>query len=295
MRLAKTIPAARLLEKQQHLRYIGLQVVQPRAPDLRVPAYGAACNRSRINRPANENGAPPVSVHPVQWLLNQLARSLFVIALVSGPAMAQDALEWPQEVVAPEGTIVVYQPQPESLEGNVLKGRAAVSLELKDREEPVFGAMWFSAKIDTDREQGIALVRDVKVTKVGWPDSKDASEQRFTQLVESAIPETGFEISLERLSASLATAEVERKSLEDLKSEPPDVRFSETVAVLLLYDGEPFFSKVEGSSYERALNTPFLVVRDTKSGRHYLGSGAFFVRLGDSFATAMHKIMSTQN
>ena len=28
---------------------------------------------------------------------------------------------------------------------------------------------------------------------------------------------------------------------------------------------------------------------------HYLGSGAFFVRLGDSFATAMHKIMSRQN
>ena len=28
---------------------------------------------------------------------------------------------------------------------------------------------------------------------------------------------------------------------------------------------------------------------------HYLGSGAFFVRLGDSFAKAMHKMMSTQN
>jgi len=223
-----------------------------------------------------------VSVIPVQWLHNQLARSLLFLFLLSGSAQAEEALEWPQEVTAPEGTIVVYQPQPESLEGNVLTGRAAIALEFKDREEPVFGAMWFSARIDTDREQGIALVRDLKVTKVGWPDSKDASEQRFTQLVESAIPESGFEISLERLSASLATAEVERKSLEDLKSEPPDIRFSETVAVLLLYDGEPFFSKVEGSSYERVLNTPFLVVKETKSGRHYLGNGAFWYEAKDA-------------
>ncbi len=98
------------------------------------------------------------------------------------------AVDWPQEITGDKGTVVVYQPQPDSLEGNILKGRAAISLEMNDREEPVFGAMWFSAKIDTDREQGIALVRDVRVTKVGWPDSKDAREQRFTQLVESAIP-----------------------------------------------------------------------------------------------------------
>jgi hypothetical protein len=39
------------------------------------------------------------------------------------------------------------------------------------------------------------------VTKVRWPDSKDAAEQRFTQIVEGAIPSAGFEISLERLSA----------------------------------------------------------------------------------------------
>lgn len=223
-----------------------------------------------------------MSLRPLYWLHNQLARCLLVIALLPGSVLAEEALEWPQEVAAPEGTIVVYQPQPESLKGNVLTGRAAISLELKDREEPIFGAMWFSAKIDTDHEQGTALVRDLKVTKVGWPDSKDAGEQRFTRLVEAAIPESGFEISLERLSASLATAEVERKSLEDLKSEPPDIRFSETVAVLLLYDGEPFFSKVEGSSYERVLNTPFLVVKETKSGRHYLGSGAFWYAAKDA-------------
>jgi hypothetical protein len=165
------------------------------------------------------------------------------------------AIEWPQEVDAEEGTIVVYQPQPERLSDNVLTGRAAMSLELKDKSEPVFGAFWFTAKLDTDTDAGIALVRDVDVTKVRWPDSTDVGEQRSTQIVESTVPNTGFEISLERLSASLATAEREQQSLENLKNEPPKIVFSKEIAVLLLYDGAPKFSPVENSNYERVLNT----------------------------------------
>ena len=83
---------------------------------------------------------------------------------------AAGAITWPQEVTADEGTIVVYQPQPESLNGNVLKGRAAMSIELKDGSDPVFGTFWFDSKIETDKEGGTALIRDIKVTNVRWPD-----------------------------------------------------------------------------------------------------------------------------
>ena len=127
------------------------------------------------------------------------------------------AISWPQEVSAPEGVIVVYQPQPESLQGNTLTGRAAISLEIPALEEPIFGVMWFSSRIDTDRDAGTALVRDITVTRVGWPDSTDAQEQRFTTVVEGAMPEAGLSFSLERLTASLDTAEIEQRSLEQLK------------------------------------------------------------------------------
>ncbi|MEQ1883253.1 MAG: hypothetical protein ABL878_20050, partial [Burkholderiales bacterium] len=149
---------------------------------------------------------------------------------------AQALVNWPQEVAAPEGTIVVYQPQPESLKGNVLTGRAAMSLELKNRKEPVFGAFWFTAIVDTDGDDDVATVRDLKVTKVRWPESKDTDEQRFTKIVEDAVPKSGFLISMKRLSASLATAAQEEKSLADLKNEPPKIVFSDQLAVLLLYD-----------------------------------------------------------
>jgi len=220
------------------------------------------------------NLLPPIRARFVSFV------SVFLMSLVmSMPALA--AIEWPQEISGEEGTIVVYQPQPDSLEGNVLKGRAAIALELKNREEPIFGAMWFSARIETDLDADTATVLDLKVESVTWPDSKDAGEQLFTTMVEGAMPEAGFEISMDELSASLATAEVERESLEQIKNDPPVIVFREDLAVLLLFDGEPKFSPIENSPYERALNTPFAVARNTKTKMNYLSSGTYWYEARD--------------
>lgn len=136
-----------------------------------------------------------------------------------------------------------------------------MSLELVAQKEPIFGALWFTAKIDTDRETDLATIRDLQITRVRWPESKEADEQRFTTLVESAVPQAGFEIFLERLSASFAVSQLELDSPAELKNEPPKIIFSDQLAVLLLFDGPPKFSPIEKSDYERAVNTPFAVAR----------------------------------
>lgn len=185
-----------------------------------------------------------------------------------------NAIEWPQEVTAKEGNIVVYQPQPESLDGNILQGRAAMSLELIDRDDPIFGAFWFSARIDTSADN--ATVRDVKVTRVRWPESTVADEQRFTEVVEKSIGTSSFTISMERLSASLANAKQEKQSLENIKNDAPNIIFRQQLTVLLSYDGSPQFREIENSPYERALNTPFAVARNKQTKKMYLSSGTFW-------------------
>ena len=119
----------------------------------------------------------------VSNLFRQFVAGIFLTAICA----TATAVEWPQEVVAEEGTIIVYQPQPESLDGNVLKGRAAMSLEIESLDEAIFGAFWFEARIDNDSAAGVAWIRDVKVTAVRWPQSRDADEQRFTAVVEAAV------------------------------------------------------------------------------------------------------------
>jgi len=200
------------------------------------------------------------------------AFSAFLFVLLSATPAATLALEWPQEVVAEQGTIIVYQPQPESFKGNQLSGRAAMALIPKGDDEQIFGTFWFEARVDTDRNSDTALVRDLRVTKVRWPESKDAGEQRFTAIVEAAIPDTGFEISHERLAASLATAELESRSLEKLNNDPPKIVFREKLAVLLSYDGQPIYADIDNSPYQRVVNAPIAVVR-SKSGKHYVTNG----------------------
>lgn len=196
--------------------------------------------------------------------------------LASSQLFAQP--QWPQEITGQEGTIVVYQPQPEKLEGNLLSGRAAISIEPAVGGEPIFGAMWFTARLYNESGDDVITVRDFTVTQVTWPDSKDTGEQKFKHGVEAAVPEAGFEISKERLAASLENAEVVRESLEQIKNDPPVIVFREEVSVLLLFDGEPKFSKIENSPYERALNTPFAIARNISSGECYLSSGKFWYR-----------------
>ncbi|HSD68036.1 MAG TPA: carbohydrate-binding family V/XII [Woeseiaceae bacterium] len=206
---------------------------------------------------------------------------LSMLALLLACSAAAQAIDWPQEITADEGTIVVYQPQPERLVGNVLSARAAMAIELKDNSEPIFGVFWFDSTIDTDKEGGTVTIRDIRLTNVRWPDSTDANEQRFTAIVEAAVPATGFEVSLETLSASLESAELEKKSLEELKNDPPEIVFREELAVLLPYDGEPRYADVENSDYERVLNTPMAVVRKKRSNDHYLYGGKFWYQAKD--------------
>ena len=125
---------------------------------------------------------------------NPIKRSLFalctVFVILCTPATSVAAVDWPQEVEAPAGKVIVYQPQPESLEGNVLTGRAAISLELNNGEEPDFGAIWFRSRIETDRDAGTVLIRDrqyYRCTAGLTPPTKQVDKLR--ELLEATVPE----------------------------------------------------------------------------------------------------------
>ena len=191
-------------------------------------------------------------------------------------AQFSSAGNWPQELPVEGGTIVVYQPQPEELNGKTLKGRAAMSIEMESRTEPIYGVFWFTSFIETDRDEDTVSFSNIAVTKVTWPDSKDTGEQRFKQAAEKALNNASFEASLSGMTAALTTSQNVQKSLEDINNDPPKIVFSEELAVLALFDGKPHFEGVENSPYQRALNTALVVVENTKTKAFYLTSGSLW-------------------
>ncbi|KGJ86681.1 hypothetical protein ND2E_0853 [Colwellia psychrerythraea] len=200
-------------------------------------------------------------------------KTWFIICFFLLFSLTSFATDWPQELSGDRGTIVVYQPQPEKLKGNILTGRAAMSLELKDNPSPIFGVFWFSAKIATDRSENTVTISQLKVTKVGWPDSKESDEEQFSQFVEAQLVSSSFTASLSKLTASLTSAEQIKESLAAIKNDPPIIQFTSTLSVLLSYDGDPVFRDIEKSSYQRALNTPLAVVKKKNQEKFYLTSG----------------------
>ncbi|MBV9679681.1 MAG: hypothetical protein JO185_25315 [Acidobacteriaceae bacterium] len=82
-----------------------------------------------------------------------LAASLWICSVWLPATQAQTAT-YPRDIVAKDGTITLYQPQVDTLEGNQLSGRAAFAFKVSGQTEPQFGALWFTAILDIDRSAG---------------------------------------------------------------------------------------------------------------------------------------------
>jgi len=194
---------------------------------------------------------------------------------------SQADVGWPRVITDPRGTVIVYQPQLDSFKNNDLEGRAAVSVTLKDSQEPVFGAFWFVARLDTDLNTRTATISDLKIPRVRFPEATPDQEKKFAAFLEAEIPEWDLIISLERLEASLELAEREQIAAENLKNDPPKILVVTEPAVLVFIDGEPQLRDVENTNLKRIINTPFLIALDTRTKDYYLDGGEIWMTAKD--------------
>ena len=195
-------------------------------------------------------------------------RPLFLVVgllFVMAPALALAQNEttddpWPREMKTSKGILTVYQPQAEKFLNDTLRARSAVSLLQTGKTKPIFGVVWFTAKVETDRDQSMVMLRNLKFVNTRWPESTEAQQAEFTAFMNGLLTRTDIPISLERFTASLATAELEQKSLEGLKHDPPKFIFKEEPSQLVLFDGEPRTMEIEKSDYEYVANCTFAML-----------------------------------
>lgn len=192
-----------------------------------------------------------------------------------------DDIGWPREITHEMGTAIIYQPQLDSLKNNVLEGRGAVSVALRDSEGPVFGAFWFKARLATDLDTRTAEIIDLKIPRVRFPEATPEQEAKFAAFLEKEIPRWDLTLSLERLEASLELAEREHIAAANLKNDPPKIMVVTDPAVLVFIDGEPQLRDVENTGLRRVVNTPFLIVLDPANKTYYLDGGKIWMTARD--------------
>lgn len=200
--------------------------------------------------------------------------------LLATPTLAQDNsldnLTWPRQMVTSDATIILYQPQPESFEGNRLTARAAVTVTPTAESEPLFGAVWIEARVATDRDARTVDLLDAKVTRTRFPGAEDDQGTQVAALLEQEIPTWHVSISLDDLIATLAITDKTAEQAKNLKFEAPKIVVTTTPSVLVTMDGEPVLRPIDGAGagFMRVSNTPFLMVLDPATKKYYLDGGS---------------------
>ena len=209
---------------------------------------------------------------------------LLAVLLVLGPGAAWPALGqkgakasdttdrgWPRAYKVEGTEVVLYQPQVDSWEGyKKLTARLAVSVRPKGAQKPEFGVLELEARTETDLAKHVVTMFKPEIRSVRFPKAPPEKAAECETAVRSITPaRTRAEISLERVQAYVKLGEDQTKGIA-VNMEPPPVFYSDTEAILLIFLGEPRFSKVEGTPLEFGLNTNWDVFRDTESGRYYL-------------------------
>ena len=199
---------------------------------------------------------------------------MLLAAVAPFETRADEASTWPRTVHDDAGDMLVYQPQVESLSDNQLKGRTAFSFTRAGKTEPTFGVFWFTCHVATDRDSDLVRVLDIAITQSRFPESTPEEQKHLESLLQQRVGQSPLIFSLEDVRASLAATEQEHKSAADLKADPPNVVVLQEPTVLLLYDGEPKFQKID--AFERVINTPFLVVRPEGGNTIFLSGGGYW-------------------
>ncbi|GAO44614.1 hypothetical protein [Flavihumibacter petaseus] len=185
---------------------------------------------------------------------------------------AQDAnTAFPKEIITAAGQIItIYQPQPENFSGNIITGRSALSVRKSAKAEPVFGAIFYDATVDTDKDSRTALCRSVKITNVKFPGVEDKGKlDTLTKIIETEVPRWNLSISLDAL---VATIKVENSgTTETFNNNPPKIYYRDKPTTLILLDGDPKIQKEKDLDAERVVNTPFLIFKEGNVWNLYAG------------------------
>lgn len=203
--------------------------------------------------------------------MDLLRTSFLILGIVCTSAHAQD--QWPMKLPVEGYTITVYQPQPESYTDGNVTGRAAVAVQPQGKD-PVYGAIWMNGFLEVDRNTRMGTLTRLEVTDAKFPSVSDTTRIReLRAFLSREIPKHTQPFAIDRLIASLEPANGQRPAL---KNDPPKVLYEQSSSTLVLIDGEPILQPVENSSYQRVVNSPFLIAC-TKDGKTcYLGGEAFW-------------------
>ncbi len=196
-----------------------------------------------------------------------------------------DDRPYPRKYSVNGNEVTIHQPQLDSWQGNVLKGRAAVSIKTgettdkdgKTHDQIVYGVVWFSARTEIDKEARDVLLDDLVLERASFPTDA-ANQDKYLGLVRQILPDTTLTADLDHLEANLAMARADAAFPNDpVKNDAPQIIFSFKPALLALIDGKPVLKPSGVAGVNRVINTKSLILS---------ADANYYLRFADRWASA---------
>ena len=180
--------------------------------------------------------------------------------------------KWPKEMKLADGSsLTIYQPQPESLNGNKITGRAAVSVKKNTGGEPIFGAIFYAGTITTDKASRMAELETLSITNVKF--SGDAEKDKIDKMaaaIEKEAPTWKIQFSIDDVAASIKK-DNNTSSNNQFNNDPPKIIYTDKQTTLVLLDGAPKIQQDKDLDAERVVNSPNLIFKEGNFWNMYLG------------------------
>ncbi|MBS1932965.1 MAG: hypothetical protein JST96_03130 [Bacteroidetes bacterium] len=205
-------------------------------------------------------------------MLHSMLSLVFFAVVFTANARPQE--DWPKTITASDGSMIkIYEPQPESFQGNILKSRSAISIIENGKTDPTFGTFWEIATVETDRDNRRINIQSVKIPNMKFPSSVDENQISYLKTtLETQIPAMGIDLSLDEVLSSLDVNAEQKKLSKDLDNKAPIVYYSNRPSILVVTDGEPKLQRNNDWGVDVVVNTPFTIVKNN-DGNFYLYGG----------------------
>ena len=185
---------------------------------------------------------------------------------------------WPRDIQTPQGLVVLYQPQPQELNGNKLSGTAAFSVVPEGKKDPVFGALFFTADLEFDRDLHLYHVRTANITNVRFSSQDSTLDlEKVKASIITAVPGWSLSGSTDQLITTISQTTTAHSGVQ-FKNDAPVILYREKPSVLVLIDGAPRWQKTEGSTVQKIINTPFIIMKTEKDSSLYLYGGDHWMK-----------------
>ncbi len=190
-------------------------------------------------------------------------------------AAAAAAASWPHTIMVDGASITVYEPQALSWpERKTLTAHAAVSILPKGQTKPLLGTMELNVATRVDDAAGVVYLTKPALQSTHFPSLDTEQAAALESKIRNALPQ--FEPRPEPLSSILISLNQMPVASVAVNNSPPTIFYSDTLASLIVFDGEPVLTPAGSSGLSFAVNTNWDVFED--HGTWYLLNNGFWFK-----------------